>query len=535
MDALGRRWAAWDSDEKEGALGLGAPAAGDRSRSLSRTAVIGLAASTAVVLGGLMGGSTYETHLPGAWFFGMPGGHLGWIGANSLVPPISAAIAVYAGLIVLSRVWIGLLRELRRHPGTPVTRIVAVVSAWAVPFIVSPPLFSRDVYSYAGQGEMVSHHINPSLYGTGVLGSTPFSMFPDVVWTNTPSPYGQSFLSIDGLLDDISAHGMLLDLVLLRLLEVAALGLALWAIPHLARRAGKDPAGTVLLAGSPLVLVTLVSGAHNDALMAGLLLAGLAVAFRVGMVPGIVVCALATGVKSPAALGVVFLGWMWAGRDAPLGRRLAHAAAAGAIALGTLEVVSLISGLGWGWISNSGAADKSFTLVTPVDAVSRLAADLLVHVHPGATALGVRTVLSVVGLGCAGGLCLWLLVRSTGHDLVRNLGLSLLLVAALGPILWSWYVTWGVLVLAPVAGPRLRTLLVALCTFELFTGVATLHSVYATLVSAGVVESLLLAAVLVAALLVPLPQFSRRRVAPRELGRGSDDAAPEATLAGVAP
>jgi len=41
-------------------------------------------------------------------------------------------------------------------------------------------------------------------------------------------------------------------------------------------------------------------------------------------VPGIILCALAAGVKSPAALGVLFLGWVWAGPGAPVRRRVAH-------------------------------------------------------------------------------------------------------------------------------------------------------------------------------------------------------------------
>ena len=56
--------------------------------------------------------------------------------------------------------------------------------------------------------------------------------------------------------------------------------------------------------------------------MLGLLLAGLAVAKRVGMVPGIVLCALAAGVKSPAGFGVIFLGWAWAGAGASIRQRV---------------------------------------------------------------------------------------------------------------------------------------------------------------------------------------------------------------------
>src|SRR5580693_3534706 len=82
---------------------------------LMRTALLGLLGSAAVVGGSLMGGSSFETHLPGAWFFGMPGGTLGWIGSNGSLPTISSLALVFGGLILLTRVWLGLLRYLRQH------------------------------------------------------------------------------------------------------------------------------------------------------------------------------------------------------------------------------------------------------------------------------------------------------------------------------------------------------------------------------------------------------------------------------------
>ena len=228
--------------------------------------------------------------------------------------------------------------------------------------MLAPPLFSRDVYTYAAQGEMVSHHINPYSYGPNVLGATPFNEMADVVWSGTESPYGPTFLTADGVLDQASGHQILPDLVLLRLLEVAGIALMVAATPTLARSLKRDPAHAVLIGvGSPLVLLSLIAGAHNDALMVGLLMAGLAVAKRVGTVPGIILCALAAGVKSPAALGVLFLGWVWAGPGASTRRRIAHTGVAGLIALATMEVVALLSGTGWGWVRTTTTADAAFT------------------------------------------------------------------------------------------------------------------------------------------------------------------------------
>jgi alpha-1,6-mannosyltransferase len=481
-------------------------------RRLVPSAVLGFVATLAVVVGALLGGSAYETHLAGAWFFGMPGGPLGSLGSTSTHPPIYAVAAVYGGVILLTRVWLGLLRQLSLHRGVPVKRVVVVVAIWALPLLVAPPLFSRDVYSYAGQGEMVSHRIDPYVYGTGVLGSTPFSAMPDSIWTNTPSPYGPTFLSIDGLLDKASGHEILPDILLLRLLEVAGLALVVAATPSLARRRGRDPAGAVLLgAGCPLVLTTLVGGAHNEALMLGLLLTGLAVAQRWGTVPGVVLCAAAAGVKTPAALGVLFLGWAWAGPGASWGRRVAHTLAAGLVALSTLEVISAVSGIGWGWLRTSTAADKSFTAVTPVNAIAKALSGAAHLVDVTVPVLGARTVISLIGLACAAAIGTWLLLRSPGPTMLRNLGLTLLVVALLGPILWNWYITWGVIVLAPVVSGTLRRVVVTISTFEILVGLSSVKNLVTTAVGAGVLPDLILVAVIFALVIIPLGQFGRSR------------------------
>jgi alpha-1,6-mannosyltransferase len=477
---------------------------------LRRSALLGLLATVSIVIGALLGGRSFENHLPGAWFFGMPGGALGSLGSNSLHPPIYALIAVYGGLVLLARVWFGLLRQLSANHGVPVRRIVCVIAIWAVPFLVGPPLFSHDVYSYAAQGEMVSHHIDPYDYGTGVLGSTPFTAMADGVWTNTPSPYGPTFLAVDGALNNVAQHRELPNLVLLRVLALGGLALVIASVPSLARRHGRDPAEAVLLGvGSPLILTTLVSGAHNDALMLGLLLAGLAVAKRFGTVPGVVLCALAAGVKSPAALGVLFLGWVWAGSGASVRRRVTHTAAAGCIALSTLEIVSLLSGINWGWLRTATAADKSFTAVTPIDALAKAVSGVTHVVNLQISVLGARTVFSVIGLTCAAAIGLVMLWRAPQWGAQLTLGVTLLVVALLGPILWAWYVTWGVLVLAPVVTPRLRAAVIGISTFETFVGASSLKGIASELAHAGLLADLTLVAVLFALAIIPLAQFGR--------------------------
>ena len=132
--------------------------------------------------------------------------------------------------------------------------------------------------------------------------------------------------------------------------------------------------------------------------MVGLLMAGLAVAKRFGTVPGVMLCALAAGVKSPALLGVLFLGWVWAGPAASTRRRIAHTAGAGLIALATMEAVSIVSGTGWGWVRTTTTADAAFTGVTPVNLVARTVSILSHVAQVPISTMTVRPVFSVLGL-----------------------------------------------------------------------------------------------------------------------------------------
>jgi alpha-1,6-mannosyltransferase len=373
---------------------------------------------------------------------------------------------------------------------------------------VAPPLFSRDVYSYAGQGEMVSHHISPYLYGPGVLGATPFSDLAGQLWSNTPSPYGPTFLSLDGLAARLADHQVLADIVLLRLLAVVGVALIVAGLPTLARAAGRDAAAVVALgAGSPLVLTTLVGGAHNDALMVGLLVCGLAVARRVGPVPGIVLCGLAAGVKAPALLGAVFIGWCWPGPAAAFWARVERTVLALGIAGLALAVLSWVSGLGWGWVDTISAESKVSTGVTPVDAVAHLVTDGAHLVGWQVGFGGVRVVFAAVGLLAAAAITAVLLWRSPRIGLVRALGLSLLAFALLGPVLWAWYATWGLVLLAPVATGRLRRAIIAITVVEAVIGISAVDGMAHSLASAGVVDDLLIVFGLAAVVLVSVLRF----------------------------
>jgi hypothetical protein len=214
-------------------------------------------------------------------------------------------------------------------------------------------------------------------------------------------------------------------------------------------------------------------------------------------------------VKSPAALGVLFLGWVWAGPGASVRRRIGHTLGAGLIGLATMQGVALLTGTGWGWVRTTTTADAAFTGVTPINLVAR-AVSIVSHIlQVPVSTLTVRPVFMVVGVLVAVGLGIRFLLRAPQQGVVRNLGLTLLVLALLGPIVWAWYVTWGVVVLASVAAGRMRTAVIAISTFWAFAGVTSIHGIYMRVIHTFVLPDLLLVAMLLAVAITPLAQFTR--------------------------
>ena len=282
---------------------------------------------------GIMSGSVTVCH---PWYFGIP------------PPPVVTGaplpadknlfiglVAVYGGMVIMLQAWIALIRIARRHRGLPLRSFVAVFAAWTAPLLVVAPLFSRDSYSYAAQGEMMSRGISPYLFGPAVLGVNAFSGLVDKLWADVTSPYGPVFLWIAGVNATVVHHNELLAVVGFRLLALVGVVMIGIFLPRLARSYGRDPSVAFVLAVlNPLVLLHLIAGAHNDALMLGFLLAGLWFAREGRPVVGVLLCTIGAMIKIPAFIGVVYIGWGWLGDDASWRSRLRPTVAAAGLGVG---------------------------------------------------------------------------------------------------------------------------------------------------------------------------------------------------------
>jgi hypothetical protein len=371
------------------------------------------------------------------------------VGAN---PRFLGIMLVYVGLVLMLGSWYEVVRAVRSRPGTTVRSLVAVLVAWEVPIVLGAPLFSGDVYSYAAQGQMVTTGLSPYVHGPSALGGGPFLRLVDPLWRHSPAPYGPAWERLSGWIVQAAGHDVLRAVVGFRLVALIGVTLIAGAVPALARSVGRDPSIAFALAVlNPLVLLGLLGGAHNDALMLGLLVAGCTVARRNHILAGLFLCSLAAEVKIPALIGAVFIGWWWAGAEASWRRRFARVALAVGFTAGLMAVMSAISGLGWRWVSGLSNPGVVVSWLDPATGVG-----LLLSHAAGAFGYGGHQTAFVdgaraVALAGATVISVGLLLRSERHGNLPALGWSLLAFVVLGPVVWPWYETWGLVFLAVAA------------------------------------------------------------------------------------
>jgi alpha-1,6-mannosyltransferase len=214
-----------------------------------------------------------------------------------------------------------------------------------------------------------------------------------------------------------------------------------------ARLLGREPVVPAALVGlNPLVLVHVVGGAHNEALVVLLTVAGVVVwvAGRRSQVAGTALSSLGAGIKASAGLVVPFLvvGSREQWRRALVAAVLVFVAMAvlGLAVFGThaLDALSFLN-------SNQARSSRwSFPYKT---------AQLLGAVLPG-DRLDYRTAARVLYGVAFAGVFVWLLWRTwRGADPVRAAGWATFAILVASAWLVPWYVLW-LLPLAALAGDR---------------------------------------------------------------------------------
>ncbi|HEY7948420.1 MAG TPA: hypothetical protein VID75_12155, partial [Acidimicrobiales bacterium] len=217
-----------------------------------------------------------------------------------------------------------------------------------------------------------------------------------------------------------------------RVAAIIALVLCGWGVARVVTlRGGNATVATLAGVANPGFLIVLVGGIHNDALMIGLMVAGVALAVSGKRSWGVALCVLGLSVKATAIFAVAALSWCaWGGAWR---ERVRGSVAAVGLVVGVLFVGGLDVGGGFGWINS---ALSSGSLPGPWSI--------------GARFFGIKTGLPVAGITVAGlALAVALVIRlgRSGRWYV-GLGWGFAVLALTIPKPEPWYLAWGVALLA---------------------------------------------------------------------------------------
>lgn len=477
---------------------------------LWQPALLGFVALCFIFAGSCFIESPFKLELPRTWFFGVPSSQAQLALPQNETSLLFSLVLTYGGLVLLLRVWLRLSEVVQLHRGAPVRTLYKILALWSIPMLVAPPLFSRDVFSYAAQGEMTAHGLSPYTMGPFSLGSASFVNPVDPLWGNTPAPYGPLFLWLDSLVVQMSGHRALRSVLGLRLLEVAAVALLAVALPRIARALGRDGGEAVVLGAlNPLVILTLIGGAHNDALMIGLLCAGVMFALERRPVWGLIFCSLAAAIKAPAALGVVYVAWTWAGPHVRLRERTQSLMKGAAVSVAVLLVTTWLAGFGFGWVKNLATPGTVRSWAAPATGLGMALTKLLNAVGLDVAMSPVLSVTRLLGLLTAGVLAVYFLWNAERRGWVRSLGMSLLLFVVLGPVVQPWYLVWGIIVLAASYVGREHFWLLALSITSPFLGLPGAHDLWNSLLHANLLLMAVSLLVLAGTLLMPMGRWTQ--------------------------
>jgi alpha-1,6-mannosyltransferase len=390
------------------------------------------------------------------------------LGLPARMPSTALAIAV-TGMIMVVLAWLVIGRFARGSAPRRMTRsqLDRTMLLWGLPLTLAPPMFSKDVYSYLAQSEIAARGLDPYVLGPAKalgVGNVLTRTVP-TIWRDTPAPYGPLFLWVGRGFAHLAGNSIITGIFLHRLLALVGVAFIVWALPRLARRCGASSVAALWLGAlNPLVLFHLVSGIHNEALMIGLMLAGVELAMRgvehAGPLRGQALVALCAGsglivlsatVKVPSLLALGYVGMALARRwGADVRAILTAGALLGAITAVVFLAVGQASGLGFGWTKTLGTANAVrswMSMSTLAGMFTGLVGKLLgLGDHTSAILtftrligaliaayVGVRMLLAV----------LWGRVHALG-----GLGITLAAVVLLFPVVHPWYLLWAAIPLA---------------------------------------------------------------------------------------
>lgn len=357
---------------------------------------------------------------------------------------LTCIVVAAVGAMIMAREWLRLSQKVSWTDRRAGRWVWAAIISWTTPLLFSFPLFSRDIYSYFAQGHLYRSGLNP--YESGVSSVNNFFQYgADPLWAQSPPPYGPVFMGLEGLVVDVAGADVDLGFYLFRLVAVLGCALIAYYVPRIAELHGVNPVrARWLCLANPMFLVHFIASAHNDALMIGLMLAGVYYAARwrnhLGGILGVTLVTLAVSVKPIGLVALPFIGLLWAGKNASWPRKFLFWFLSLALCVGELWAMGEMNGFGFDWIKGLSTTEGVWIWYAPVGAFGFLAGMFAnAHgLHGGDIQAQIFKVAQMAGMLGAG--LMALLTRD--KKIIRSLAIALALVVLLNPMIQSWYVVW---------------------------------------------------------------------------------------------
>jgi alpha-1,6-mannosyltransferase len=303
------------------------------------------------------------------------------------------------------------------------------MAAWTAPLLFAAPFASQDAWVYAAQGKVMA---------SGFGAATPIHVLGHSVWLSGIDPryrvggsiYGPGANDLSAMFATVSGGHPWISVECWRLAVIAAMVLCSWGVARVAAARGANPVEAVVAGvANPGVLVVFVAGIHNDAVMIGLVVAGVALAMMKRPWWALGLAALAVTIKAPAALAVVAIAW-WGWKGA-WPRRVLAVAVGVLLTLAELTLLGLATGGGFAWLKQAsvGTLASSFSFL-------RLA---------GATSSETVNLVQLAGILVAVVLVLWV-PRGRSWIGALAVGFGVIAVCAANP--QPWYLLWALPLLA---------------------------------------------------------------------------------------
>ncbi|KRD17182.1 hypothetical protein ASE48_26080 [Mycobacterium sp. Root265] len=425
----------------------------------ARPARLGFLGAALITAGGLGAGST-RLHDPL-----LESLHMSWLRFGHGL--VLSSLLLWGGVALMLLAWMWLGRRVVDRTATQYT-MLATTGFWLAPLLLSAPVFSRDTYSYLAQGALLRDGFDP--YVVGPI-ENPNSLLDDVspIWTTTTAPYGPAFILIAKFVTMIVGNNVVEGTMLLRLCMLPGLALLIWATPRVARHIGANSAAALWICVlNPLVIIHLMGGVHNEMLMVGLMMAAIALTFGGRPIIGVGFIATAVAVKATAGIALPFMVWVWMRRlrdtrgYRPLPAFAFATAASVAIFGAVFAVLSLLAGVGLGWLTALAGSVKIINWLTLPTAAANLInaiGGLLMPVNFYAV-LEVTRIIGIAIIAISLPL-LWWRFRHTDRDALTGITLALGVVVLFVPAALPWYYTWPLAVLSTLWQSRAAIALIA--------------------------------------------------------------------------